>query len=102
MTVIQIPRGDIRLSFDSIIVDNAFKIDPARYAKGKVIVQTPSDTGWKTRAARLADAIARGNYTNREHGYVMSPSQAEKFQKLFFAGWDASSLTRTLQAPKAD
>jgi hypothetical protein len=102
MTVIQIPRANERLHFDSIVVDNAFKIDPARYAKGKVIVQTPSDTGWKTRAGRLADTIARGNYTNREKGYVMSPSQAEKFQKLFAEGWDASSFTRTLQAPQAD
>lgn len=102
---IEIPRGEGKLTFDQIAggseKDGTFTIRPARYAKGKVIVQTPSTTGFKSRAARLAGHISRDQYTGREHGYVMSPAQAERFYKLFNEGTDAGAISNELIPPKA-
>lgn len=79
---------------------NAYTIMDARYAKGKKAVRCPSTDGYKTRAARLAERLANGRYTNREHAYIMSPTAALRFEKLYAEGWDASSFTRELRAPE--
>lgn len=76
--------------------DGDFHIHPARYAKGKALIQTPSPDGWKTRAARLAEAVG-GRWTNREGGYIVSPAQAERFQRLFAEGRDANAFTGKLE-----
>jgi hypothetical protein len=72
-----------------------FTIRPARYAKGKALVQAPSGDGYKTRASRLAEAVG-GKYTGREDGYTMSPKQAERFHQHYQAGDDANSFTREI------
>lgn len=77
-----------------------YSISPARYAKGKMAVRCPSSTGWKTRAARLAEAIARGRYTGREGAYIMSPAAAIRFERLFLDGWDASPFSYELETPR--
>lgn len=77
-----------------------YEIKPARYAKGKLIVCCPSPDGWKTRAGRLASAIAP-YYTGREHGYSMSKRQADQFERLFAEGWDGS-IFRALRRPASD
>lgn len=71
----------------------------ARYSKGNVLAKCLSVDGFKTRAARLAEAL-RGRYTGREKGYVMSPTKAEKLLRLYAEGWDASSVTGQLEAPR--
>jgi hypothetical protein len=76
-----------------------YAIQPARYARGKVLVQAPGQDGFKTRAGRLAEAVG-GHYTNREHGYTMSPKQAEKFHLYYRFGHDASPITNTIQFKK--
>lgn len=64
-------------------------IIPARYAKGKMIIQCPSDgSGMKTRAARLAAAVP-GYYSNRSKGYVVSPSASRRVQEAYASGKDA-------------
>lgn len=64
-----------------------YTISPARYRQGAVIVKpTPSGSGWKTRAFRLAENC--GTWTHRDGGYSMSPARAALFEKLFAAGWD--------------
>jgi len=75
------------------------QISPARYAKNKMLVRAPSATGYKTRAARLADAL-KGKWTNRERGYIMSKTKAEKLKKLYTDGWDADFYTGKLEPPK--
>lgn len=75
---------------------------PARYSRGNIAVQCPGVGGWKTRAGRLAEAVCRGRYTNREKSYIMTPSQFKKFEKLYAEGWDANSMTWTLYAPGED
>lgn len=67
-----------------------YTITDARYAKGKKAVRCPSPDGYKTRAAYLAERLANGRYTNREHAYIMSPAAALRFEKLYTEGWDAS------------
>ena len=56
-----------------------YTISPARYAKGKVIVKAPGKGGFKTNVGSIAEESG-GKYTNRERGYVMSPTQAKKFE----------------------
>ena len=72
-----------------------FTIWPAKYAKGKMAVSCPSQDGYKTRAARLAEHL-NGRYSNREHAYIMSPAKAIKLQDLFDQGRDASAITGKL------
>ena len=71
------------------------KILPARYAKGQMAARCPSNDGFKTRAARLAEHL-RGRYSNREGAYILSPAKARKLQELYAAGRDASAVTGEL------
>lgn len=64
-------------------------VTPARYAKGMMVVQCPSDgSGWKTRAARIASALP-GRWSNRSKGYVMTPKNAQRVLDLYAAEQDA-------------
>ena len=78
-----------------------YTIGDARYAKGQKLVKvTSSGTGLKTRAARLVGDGLKGRYTNREHGYIVSPTKAARFEDLYAQGWDASAITGELQPPE--
>lgn len=79
-----------------------YLVRPARYAKGKMAVQCPSPDVYKTRAARLAEALARGRYTGREGAYIMSPGRAAKFERLYALGWDATYISYELIPPDAE
>jgi hypothetical protein len=64
-------------------------VSAARYAKGMVAVHCPPDgSGFKTRASRLAGALAGGRYSHREDSYIMSPKRARKLADLYYARWD--------------
>ena len=69
----------------------SYLIGDARYAEGKKVIQ-PKDSrdGFKGRASYLAEALG-GRWVHRSHGYVISPAAAQKFEKLFEAGFDAIS-----------
>ena len=78
-----------------------YTISEARYCKDKIVVNTPSPDGYKTRAARLAGTF--GRYSMRSGGYVMSKGQAIKFARLYRNGWDASIMgegAKSREAPK--
>lgn len=82
----------------------AYTISPARYAgrwngKPQMAVRCPSDTTFKTRAARLIGDGLKGRYSGREHAYIVSPAKARKFEKLYADGYDASTFTGALIAP---
>jgi hypothetical protein len=79
--------------------DGSYCILPAPYAKGKCIISAPSRTSWKTRAARLAEALG-GKYVGRSRGYTIGPKSAERFVKLYAEGWDGS-LWGALEPPRA-
>jgi hypothetical protein len=84
-------------------MENApYTISDARYAKGKKAVRCPSTDGWKTRAARLAARLSNNRYTGREHAYIMSPTAAVRFERLYAAGWDASVMTTDFISPSAE
>lgn len=75
-------------------------VNPARYAKNMMAVRCPSvGSGWKTRAHRLAAALARDRYSGREHAYIMSRPAAARFERLYAEGWDAGFMDRKLIAP---
>ena len=77
-----------------------YEIRPARYARGQTLVVCRSDgTGFKTRAMALCEAL-HGRYTGRERGYVMSPTKAAKFEKLYAAGWSGNVVSGELIAPE--
>lgn len=66
-----------------------YTITPARYAKGQMVVRTIADgSGYKTRAAYLLEAL-NARYVGRSNGYVLSPAKADKFARLYDAGFDA-------------
>ena len=79
---------------------NDYTVAPARYAKRMMAVACPSSNGFKTRAARLAGALSRDRYSNRENAYIMSQRAAERFQVLYAAGWDACVITLDLLPPE--
>ncbi len=80
-----------------------YTIGPAKYAgryagNAQKAIKCPSDGGYKTRAARLAQAL-KGRYTSRERAYILSATKAEKFEALYAAGYDANPVTHELIPP---
>jgi hypothetical protein len=71
-------------------LNKSFLIIDARYAKGKMIIQPlDSKDGYKGRASYLAEAL-NGKWVHRSGGYTVSPAAADKFLKLFKAGFEAN------------
>jgi hypothetical protein len=102
-TAITLPRKWCRYEYRSQpqgIKCAHFSIAPARYATNKYVIHTKGNHGLKSRACRLADAITRSAYVGRSKGYSASAAQAEKFYRMYIAGWDAG-IFGTLEAPKA-
>jgi len=80
-----------------------YRIAPARYAKGKMAIHCASDgSGWKTRAMSLAERLANGRYSGRENAYIVSPTAAMRFERLYAEGWSASNFSNKLYPPKAE
>jgi len=77
---------------------DAYSIAPYRYARNSIRVVCPSRDGWKTRAARLAEGL-RGRWSHRAGGYIMTPTKAAKFERLYADGWDASYIGGELEPP---
>lgn len=80
-----------------------YTIAPARYAgrwngKPQIAVTCPSDTMFKSRAARIMGAL-NARYSGRERAYIVSPAKAAKFERLFAEGWDGNTFTGNLVAP---
>ena len=68
------------------VVHPSYEISKARYAKGMVLVRCKDGKeGLAGDAERLCRAL-RGRYTNRENGYVLSPTKAAKFVEYFKRG----------------
>lgn len=63
-------------------------VNPAKYAKGMMLVQAPGTGGYKSRGGRLAEAL-KGKFSHRERCYIMSKTKAEKLNQLYADGWDA-------------
>jgi hypothetical protein len=78
----------------------------ARYAgrwngKPQMAVHCRSDgSGMKTRAMRLIGDGLKGRYSGRENAYIVSPTKAARFERLYAEGWDASFITGALEPPR--
>jgi hypothetical protein len=59
-------------------------------------IRCPSTNGLKTRAARLAAFAIKGRWSGREKAYIVSPTKAEKFERLYSEGFDACVMTGKL------
>lgn len=81
--------------------DVSYSVSKARYAKGMMLVRAPSTDGFKNREARLLTAL-NFRWTNRENGYVGSPTKVAKFMKLHAEGWDANYISLDLVPPKGE
>jgi len=78
----------------------SYTIKAARYSKGNLAVHCVSDGQWfKTRAMRLIANHLNGRWSNREKAYIVSPSKADKFEKLFNEGFDADTMTGEIFNP---
>ena len=74
-------------------------IKPARYAKNMMLIQVPSEGGWKNRGQRLAEAVG-GRWTHRERGFIMSKTKAKRFMRFYEEGWDAEFMSNKLIPPE--
>lgn len=65
-----------------------------------MILVRPQDSidGIKGRASRLLGAL-KCRWTNRERGYVTSPSKLRRFEQLMRDGWDANFFSNELLPP---
>jgi hypothetical protein len=81
-----------------------YHITPAKYAKGQMAVHITSrrEDGVGTRAEFLARAIANGRHSHRERAYIMSPSAARRFHKLYQEGWSANFISWDLTSPTGE
>lgn len=61
--------------------DLQYSIHPARYAKGKIAIQTPGVGGWKSLACLIltTEIAPSARYSGRESSYIVSPRQAARF-----------------------
>jgi len=77
-----------------------YAIAPAKYAKRMMAIRcAPDGTGFKTRAARLAEVLSRGRYSNREGAYILSSAAAARFEKLYSEGYDGEIMGKALIPP---
>jgi hypothetical protein len=80
-----------------------YDISQARYAKGKFLIRIEHDgSPEKRRAERLLTNGLNCRYTGREDGFIASPSQSARFEKLYAEGWDACFLTGELRGPNGE
>jgi len=85
------------------LTHDAYVISAARYARRYLLIRcTVPDHGFAGRADRLLRYGLACRYTNREHGYIVSVPKAEKFARLYAAGWDANTISGELIAPVED
>jgi hypothetical protein len=68
--------------------------------KGMYILDCPSPDGYKTRASRLIGDGLNCRWSRQAGGYVASPSNLKKFEKMFAEGWDACCVTGKLYPPE--
>lgn len=69
------------------MIDMRYTISQARYAKNSIAVHCESDGGFKTREARVVEAM-NGRWSNREKAYIMAASKEQRLHQLIAAGWD--------------
>lgn len=55
----------------------------ARYAKDMIALRIPGIDGWKSVAALILtiEVAPNARYSNREHCYIVSQRQADRFEK---------------------
>lgn len=80
-------------------VQQPYYIRPSKFSRGDICIICPCEGGRLTRAARLAICFARGRYTHRDGGFIMTLSKAEKFVRFYESGWDGNVDKRELIAP---
>ena len=77
---------------------NDYRIAKTRRKSGAVsVMPTPTGTGFKGRAARLAECF--GKWCHRWNGYVMSPKRAAQFEQLYAEGYDGGIMSNKLIPP---
>jgi hypothetical protein len=75
-------------------------IGRAKYAKGQMAVRCTAPGPYKDRAQRLIGDGLNCRWSGRERAYIASPSKVAKFERLYAAGLEASSITGKLYDPE--
>jgi len=79
----------------------SYQITKARYARDKMAIRCESDgSGLKTRAMRIAAGLPGARYSNREHAYIVSKRQADRFEALMADGYDATFIHGEVYMPQ--
>lgn len=84
-------------NFEAVFDPSAlpFEVRSARYARGKAAVFCHSESEFMTRAMRLCVHL-KGQYSKREHAYIMSWAKVQKLMTLWRDGKDACAVTGEL------
>lgn len=69
------------------MIEQPIVISKARYAQNSVAVKCPSVGMFKSRAARVVEAIG-GRWSNREKSYILASTKEERLRKLIAEGYD--------------
>lgn len=64
-----------------------YSINPARYAKNCIAVKCPSIGMFKSREARIVEAIG-GRWSNREKSYILAATKENRLRDLIAADYD--------------
>lgn len=67
-----------------------YTCSPARYARGKVALRIAPDGEFKSRGQRLASDGLNARWSNRCRAYLMSPTRAELWLRLYQRGFDCA------------
>lgn len=81
---------------------NEFEVFTQKGRKAeRIFVRCPSPDIWKTRAARLVEAL-HGRWSGRFRAYEVSKRALKRFEELYLLGWDANGFTNQLKAPEEE
>lgn len=77
---------------------NGYLMRTARYAKKCVAIRCPSSSGYKSRAACVAECCG-ARWSHREDAYILPASKSHTFCLLVAHGWTGSYVLNELTAP---
>lgn len=63
-------------------MSDSISCEPARYAKGMILVRFPGHSGQFKSYAMTACERLNGRWTKRERGYILSPAKVDRLRMM--------------------
>ena len=90
--------GELKEAVPEHQKNGEWRVEAARYAKGKVAIHVTSPGDFKSGAANLAEALG-GKWTSREKAYLLPKTKEDRFTSMVVGGWNANPVSRDLTPP---